>query len=178
MCNQKAELNFIEICDKLYEQKMYQIAYGILRDKGLAEDAVQEAFFKLMKREIYFSDVKSDDCKRYIITVIKNSSITIYNKKHREQEVIYLSEKKDLYELVDEEKLDANQQELRSLMEKLPPKYYSVIECLVVNELSVKETAKELSIKEANVRKRFERAKTLLKEIMKGSGYYEEYKRI
>ena len=52
MWNQKAELHFIENCYKLYEQKMYQIAYGILRDKGLAEDAVQEAFFKLMKREI------------------------------------------------------------------------------------------------------------------------------
>ena len=34
--------------------------------------------------------------------------------------------------------------------------------------------AKELSISEDNVRKRFERAKLLLKTIMKGCGGYEE----
>ncbi len=56
---------------------MYQVAYLILRDAGFAEDSVQEAFLKLMKWNIYFENPKSDDCKRYIITVIKHSSIDI-----------------------------------------------------------------------------------------------------
>ena len=59
-------------------------------------------------------------------------------------------------------------------MDKLPAKYYSVVNCMVVKELSVKETARELLISEDNVRKRFERAKLLLKTIMKGCGGYEE----
>ncbi len=67
-----------------------------------------------------------------------------------------------------------NQQQIREVMDKLPAKYYSVVNCMVVKELSVKETAKELSISEDNVRKRFERAKLLLKTIMKGCGGYEE----
>lgn len=45
---------------------------------------------------------------------------------------------------------------------------------MVVKELSVKETARELLISEDNVRKLFERAKLLLKTIMKGCGGYEE----
>lgn len=174
MQGRKAPLRFIEKCYKLYEQKMYQIAYSILRDEGMAEDAVQDAFLKLIKRKIYFHDVKSDDCKRYIITVIKHSSITIYNRKRREQEIIYLSNQDSDFKQTKEEETDDDRQKLYSLMDKLPDKYYAVVNCMVVKELSVMETAKELAITEANVRKRFERAKLLLKTIKKGSDEYEK----
>jgi RNA polymerase sigma-70 factor (ECF subfamily) len=176
MQDRKASLRFIERCYRLYEQKMYQVAYSILRDEGMAEDAVQEAFLKLMNSDTYFDDVKSDDCKRYIITVIKHSSITIYNKKKREQQVIYLSDQDDDFAQLEEGADDEDRQNLRLLMDKLPDKYYEVVDCMVVKELSVKETAKELAITEANVRKRFQRAKLLLKTIVKGSGEYEEFR--
>jgi RNA polymerase sigma-70 factor (ECF subfamily) len=155
---------------------MYQVAYSILRDEGMAEDAVQEAFLKLMKSDTCFDDVKSDDCKRYIITVIKHSSITIYNRKKREQQVIYFSDQDDAFAQLEEKADDADRQNLRLLMDKLPNKYYEVVYCMVVKELSVKETAEELAITQANVRKRFERAKLLLKTIVKGSGEYEEFR--
>ena len=76
--SQKANIRFIEKCYQLYEQKMYQVAYSILRDERMAEDAVQEAFLKLMKSKILFKDANSDDCKRYMITVIKNASIECF----------------------------------------------------------------------------------------------------
>lgn len=173
MQDYKTSVRFIERCYKLYEQKMYKVAYSILRDEGMAEDAVQEAFLKIMKSDTYFQDVKSDECKRYIITVIKHASITIYNKRKREQEVLFLSE--DENDIAQPEKqVDAKKQELDELIERLPEKYYEVVDCLVRKDLSVKETAHELSITESNVRKRFERAKALLKTFAKGSDVYEE----
>lgn len=72
MNEKRASIRFIERCYKLYEQKMYHVAYCILRDEGLAEDAVQEAFLKLMKSNVDFKDAKSDECKQYIITIIKH----------------------------------------------------------------------------------------------------------
>ncbi|MCM1179936.1 MAG: sigma-70 family RNA polymerase sigma factor [Clostridium sp.] len=172
MRDKKASIGFIEKCYKLYEQKMYQIAYSILRDSGLAEDAVQEAFIKLMKSGTSFENPKSEDCKRYIITVIKHSAINIYNKKRREREIMYFSDEeagvKDLPDVHDEEEA----QELQELISVLPSKYYAVVDCLAVKELSVKETAKTLGITEANVRKRFERAKLMLKTIVKGRESY------
>lgn len=54
---------FMEKCYRLYEQKMYQVAYRVLQDSTWAEDAVQNAFLKLMKGQVYFEDVHSDDCK-------------------------------------------------------------------------------------------------------------------
>lgn len=167
MPEQRAPMQFIEKLYALYEQKMYQIACRILHDSWLAEDAVQEAFIKLMKSNVYFEDAESSDCKRYIITVIKNSSITIYNRKKREQEVLYLTDEEVTIQqaaIAD----GAGTADIEDLISKLPAKYYAVVNCLVIKSLSVKETAAELGIKDAAVRKRFERSKKMLKAMQKG----------
>lgn len=170
MNSRKASKSFIENCYILYEQKMYQIAFMILHDEQLAEDAVSEAFLKLMKSDTCFEDVKSDDCKRYIITVIKHASITIYNKKKREREVIYFTDDDTAFDQQDDQN---EEHDIDSFVEKLPQRYKEVVECLVQKNLTVKETSKVLGITEDNVRKRFERAKHMLVKISKGSGDYE-----
>ena len=174
MQSRKASVRFIEKCYELYEKKMYHVAYSVLHDEGLAEDAVQEAFIKLMKHNAYFAEPGSDDCKRYIITVIKNSSINMYNKKKREQEIIYFPGQDADINNISCEDNEETQIDMEELVSVLPEKYYSVVNCLAVKNLSVKETASELGITEANVRKRFERAKLMLKTIVKGSNGYGE----
>ena len=193
-------VSFIEECYRLYEQKMYRAAYRILNDEGQAEDAVSEAFIRLMKKDVFFEDAESDDCKRYIIKVIKNVSINIYNKNKREQELIYLSDREDTYggkiqkadyfgvsnktdniydiidhasSLNDPASIIVNM-ELEEYISYLPDKYYDVIDCLIYKNLSVKETAKYLNISEVNVRKRFERAKAMLRNRVKGECDYEQ----
>ena len=52
MQDKKKHLRYIEKCYKLYEHKMYQVAYTILRDEQMAEDAVQEAFYKLRNKKV------------------------------------------------------------------------------------------------------------------------------
>ena len=52
------------------------------------------------------------------------------------------------------------------MISTLSPRYYEVVDCLAIKNLSVKETAKRLGISEANVRKRFERAKKKLKQAL------------
>lgn len=170
MQDRKASIKFIEACYQLYEQKMYQLAYRVLQDSGLSEDAVQDAFLKLMQRGIYFDDPKSDDCKRYLITVVKHSSIDIYHKKKKEQQIICISKDNEYGNAVTgQDSTDVNMEELVS---SLPAKYHAVAYCMAVKDLSVKETAQELGITEAAVRKRFERAKRMLKKTQeRGDGY-------
>lgn len=173
MNESQTRIAFIETCYQLYEQKMYQVAYRILHDSGCAEDAVQEAFFKLMRKKIYFEDAASDDCKRYLITVIKHASIDIYHKKRKEQEILYFPGEEDLMYHAADTQLEEDEFCLQEFISNLPPKYHSVVTCLALKHLSVKETANELGIKEATVRKRFERAKRMLKKTWKGSNAYE-----
>lgn len=174
MHDKRARIKFIEACYKLYEQRMYQVARSILRDSQMAEDAVQDAFLKLMKSDIYFADAASDDCKRYLITVIKHASITVYNKKQKEREIMYLCDKDDLAQEPASVYEDTDMDAIRELISDLPPKYSMVVKCLALENLSVKETARELGITEDAVRKRFERSKTMLKTILKGGKTYEK----
>lgn len=159
----RKQISFIETCYRLYEQKMYHVAYSILHDEGLAEDAVQEAFLKLMNHDQIFESADSDDCKRYIITIIRNASINIYNKRKRESEVIYLTDNDERAEATVEMHPNLDD-DWKALLKGLPEKYYDVVYYLVIEEFTTKETAEKLNISEANVRKRFERARQMLRK--------------
>ena len=169
MASSRKQISFIEDCYSLYEQKMYRVAYSILHDESLAEDAVQDAFLKLIKHKVHFENADSDDCKRYIITVIRNASINIYNKRKGEMRVVTFSDNlekiSDANFTVLEEDQDTGA-ECTPLMNNLPDKYYDVVDCLVIHEYSVRETAEKLDITEANVRKRYERAKKMMRRSL------------
>ncbi|MBO4579948.1 MAG: sigma-70 family RNA polymerase sigma factor [Clostridiales bacterium] len=161
------QILFIEDCYRLYEQKMYRVAYSILHDESLAEDAVQDAFLKLIRHKVHFDNADSDDCKRYIITVIRNASINIYNKRKSENKIVSFSDNLEKISDAAEPDLESIQDtgaECTPLMNKLPDKYYDVVDCLVIHEYSVSETAGKLGITEANVRKRYERAKKMMRK--------------
>jgi len=162
-------ISFIEDCYELYEQKMFRVALAVLHDETLAEDAVQEAFLQLIRHKVYFKKADSDDCKRYIITVIKNASINIYNKRKNENQIVSFSDNmENLCEeytiLSEDERFTEEGSECTPLMNTLPEKYYAVVDCLVVHDYTVAETAARLNITEANVRKRYERAKKMMRE--------------
>lgn len=170
MQNGKALVRFIEECYQLYEQKMYQAAYYILQDPGYAEDAVQEAFLKLMRGRVYFEDAGSDDCKKYLIAVIRHSAIDIYNKKKKEQKVLCFCDEDGYGQNVISLKEGEEETDLKEMISGLSPLYHEVVECLVLRDMSVKETSAQLGISEANVRKRFERAKKMLKKAREKRG--------
>ena len=55
----------------LYEKYRYllmKVAYDVLGDNYLAEDAVHEAFIKVTKNMEKIGDVNSQETKRYLIT--------------------------------------------------------------------------------------------------------------
>ena len=162
------QISFIEDCYELYEQKMFRVALSVLHDETLAEDAVQEAFLQLIKHKVYFADAGSDDCKRYIITVIRNASINIYNKRKNENQIVSFTENLEAVceseAIAPDENLAENDYE--PLMNTLPEKYYDVVYLLVVKDYSISETAQCLGITEANVRKRYERAKKMMRQSL------------
>lgn len=173
MKDKKAQIKFIEDCYRLYEQKMYLAAYCILHDSGRAEDAVQEAFLKLMKSEVYFAEAESEDCKKYIITVIRHAAIDQYNRKKKEQEIVCFSDETVYLERIAASEEKEEETDIKELISDLPVKYRVVVDCLAVKNLSVRETAGKLGISEAAVRKRFERSKKILKSVWRENKVYE-----
>ena len=163
------QISFIEDCYRLYEQKMYYVAFAILHNEEQAEDAVQDAFLKLMKHRVKFDSPRSDDCKRYIITVIRNAAINIYNRNKRDCEVTYLTDNIEIMEsqatVLPGSESESDLQ-IEQIMGCLDGKYYDVVYCLVVRDMTARQAAEELGITEASVRKRFERAKGILRKHM------------
>lgn len=138
---------------------MYFEAYKILHDEFLAEDAVHEAFLKLIRNRNKIADPASSAVRNYVYKTVKSAALDLYRrkKKHR-QNLVELDEAA--------ENLCADRQSegvSLVLLSQLPPKYASVMRCLFLDGLSIKETSAVLHISEALVRKRCERARKLLR---------------
>ncbi len=153
-----------------YENKMYGIAYSILNNVGQAEDAVQDAFIKLIPHLGDIKRVSSVETKRLVTYTIKNIAIDIYRRNRKEVELFAKG--------VDETAISGNQYEINSvktiedrqvvvqLLSNLPSKYREIIRYRCYYELSYKEISLLLNINEKVAAKRCERARKLLKEMM------------
>ena len=159
---------------ELYENKMYHVAYAILKDEWQAEDAVQDAFIKIGEHLKQIKDIESYAAKQYIIQVIRNSAIDLYRKNQKS------IEKLQSYESLENSSWFSSEYEetemVNGILQKLPKVYQDVIRLRYVEQLSVKETARELGLKETVVRKRCERGLKLLKNKIGGNIYEKIYR--
>ncbi|MDE6834190.1 MAG: sigma-70 family RNA polymerase sigma factor [Ruminococcus sp.] len=153
---------------EIYEQPMYRIAFAVLKDSGLAEDAVSDAFIRIIDRLKKIKDPHSDKTKAYIVKIIKSTSINIYRKNRKviiretaiDDSVLQIS---DVSQNTEENVIDRMEnQNRRNLFNKLDEKDRTIISLRYGNDLSWKEVAERTSMTESTVRKRFERAKKKL----------------
>lgn len=54
-----------------YRQLMYYVAYSVLQNKQMAEDAVQESFLKIIAHLDKFADIAADKTKGLIVIIVK-----------------------------------------------------------------------------------------------------------
>ena len=66
-----------------YRNLLLHKAYDILRDPHLAEDAVSDAFLRIYKNIHKISDPHSNKSIAFIVTIVKNTALTIYNKANK-----------------------------------------------------------------------------------------------
>ena len=162
---------FYDIYEK-YKYLMFSIAMDVLNDKFAAEDAVQEAFLKIIKNSNKIDDINSNRTKRLIITITKNSAIDIYRKQKKrwnteiEMDKIVDLEKSDIYTIEDNEKFLE--------IEGLPDIYKEVLILKYASEFTNTEIAELLETSEMNIRKRISRARKLLKQKLDERGRANE----
>ena len=169
MIESEEDKNKFEEIYETYIKYMYLDAYDILKDKQLAEDAVQIAFVRLTRHLHKFDETKCHKTKLYVIKVIRSVANAMYNKRKKVQTVNFEELE---YEVEQESNLEdeviANA-ELRSLIaeiKRLPPTYRDVIVYRYFDNYSDDEIAKLLNISKSNVRKRVERARKKLVESL------------
>lgn len=155
-----------ELLYETYRRLMKYIALDILNDETLAEDAVHDAFVKIIPHLQKFDDIACRKTKRYIVNVIKSVSIDMYNKIKR-RKTTYTD---NLELLADGSDVIFGNFELCEITEaigSLPDEYREALIYRYVYNYSDKELADFLKINVGAARKRVERAKLKLASLLK-----------
>lgn len=153
---------FTRIYEK-YRKLMFYVANRILQDDYLSEDAVHQAFLKIID---HLDKISENDChktKSYMVIIVRNCAINLYNQR-KNHPTVSLDENPGLAEdrPFEIEELDL----LTKAVAKLPEIYRDILTLKYVHDLSNGEIAETLNLSEPTVRKRIERAKSRICEII------------
>ncbi|KAB7667154.1 RNA polymerase sigma factor [Bacillus sp. B1-b2] len=168
---------------ELYEQKIYFVAYSIVRNVQQAEDIVQEVFITLYNNLEKLRSLDTYEHKRYILRIAKNKAIDSYRKNKR-QGMLVEEYQRESMETADEKMNEWEHQimaenQIDSLLTVLSESCRQVFKYKVFYNLSYQEISKIMGLTEVNIRKQFERARKRLHKRIGGiqSEGFTEFKR-
>jgi RNA polymerase sigma-70 factor (ECF subfamily) len=152
-----------------YAGTLYRVAYSVLRNSADAEDAVQEAFVRVLRHRETLAEVR--DQRVWLIRIVWN---VVLDRKRRMKtrpetdDVAELARVLPAGGLTAEERAAAAQHHARVLacVEQLPAKERQVLMLSAFEELTSVEIASVLGITESSVRSRLFRARNLMAGLL------------
>lgn len=166
LINSDEEISKFEKIYIKYKQIMFYVANKILRDEFLAEDAVHIAFLKIIDNLSKVNSINCPKTKSFIVIIVERVAIDLYRKR-KKQNIIFIEDSPYIYEpsYIDVPYSDSNS-DICLAINKLPDNYRHVILLKYSHGFNDIEISKILDISQANVRKRIQRAKQKLKEML------------
>ncbi len=155
-----------------YAGTLYRVAYSVLRNSADAEDAVQEAFVRVLRHRDTLHEVR--DQRVWLIRIVWN---VVLDRKRRMKtrpetdDVAELARVLPAEGLTADERVAAAQHHARVLacVEQLPAKERQVLMLSAFEELTSVEIAEVLAITESSVRSRLFRARNLMADLLNHS---------
>ena len=177
------ESDKLAILYKKYRDRMRMQAYPILKDDALAEDAVHQSFLKIMQ---YLDRIDMEDDGKtisFLNIVCRNVAKDMYQKLKPEsaasdyievtelvgEDVSYFTNE-PFEKLVQKESLNT----LRKTVKLLPLIYQDVLELELFHHYSLKEIAKLLNLRYDTVKKRSERGRKMLGDLLRKEEAFHE----
>jgi RNA polymerase sigma-70 factor (ECF subfamily) len=159
----------VEALVMAYSGAMFRVANSVLRNATEAEDAVQEAFLRVLKKREQLAEIR--DARVWLVRIVWN---IVLDRKRRmktrpESEDIGDFERILTAKGVSAEELAVSAQRHAAIlrwMEELPAKEREVMLLSALEELNSVEIAQVLGTTESAVRSRLFRARALLAEKM------------
>lgn len=149
---------------KRNNQRLYLIALSFTKSHCDAEDILQNVFLKLWK---YNSDFESDEhIDKWLTKVCVNESKNYLKLSFRKN--TFLDEAKDIYTF----DMPKNYDVFNAVM-SLSKKDRALVHLFYYEDMSVKDIANLLKIKESTVKTRLHRARLKLKNILGDEWIYE-----
>jgi len=143
-----------------YAKELLYIAYGYTRNKEDSIDIMQNAYVALLKSNKKFES--NEHIKYFLIRVTINESINLVNS-YSHKKVI---KNNDFVINIPEPNKEELQYDLSEIVNTLPEKYKTIIILYYYDDMKVKDISNVLNLSEPAVKKRLERARNLIKEII------------
>ena len=152
-----------------YAGTLYRVAFSVLRNPADAEDAVQEAFLRVLRHSDMLAEVR--DQRVWLIRIVWN---VVLDRKRRAKTRPETDDVAELARVLPCKGLSAEQiasaaqhhAHVLACLEQLPAKERAVLMLSAFEELSSVEIAAVLNITESSVRSRLFRARNLMAGLL------------
>jgi RNA polymerase sigma-70 factor, ECF subfamily len=152
-----------------YANTLYRVAFSVLRNQQDAEDAVQEAFLRVLRHRQTLGEIR--DHRVWLVRIVWN---IVLDRKRRAKTRPETDDIADLARVLPATGLSAEQRasalqhhaNVLGCVEKLPAREREVILLSAFEELSSVEIAAVLGVTESSVRSRLFRARNVLAELL------------
>jgi len=152
-----------------YSGTLYRVAYSVLRNAADAEDAVQEAFMRVLRHRDTLHEVR--DQRVWLIRIVWN---VVLDRKRRAKTRPETDDVAELARVLPAGGLDAGERvaaaqhhaHVLACVEKLPAKERQVLMLSAFEELTSVEIAEVLGVTESSVRSRLFRARNLMAGLL------------
>jgi len=152
-----------------YASSLYRVAYSVLRNPADAEDAVQEAFLRVLRHRASLGEVH--DHRVWLIRIVWN---IVLDRKRRAKTRPETDDVSELARVLPSTGLSAEEvaaaaqyhAHVLACVERLPSKEREVLMLSAFEELSGVEIAEVLGITESSVRSRLFRARNLMAGLL------------
>lgn len=145
-----------------YRVLMKRIAYKILGDDALAEDAVHNAFLRIISNLEKFYDKSCQETEGLIVIIIRSASIDMYRKRRRELENSDISDISDIQVPANTDFSVVEAKDILKSVEALPENYRNALLLKVEYAFTDREIGAMLGISTSAASKRLERARKLM----------------
>ena len=156
------ENTYKQIMIEKYFDTVYRLALSQTQERHRADDVLQEVFLRYIRSDKLFES--EEHIKAWLIRVTINCSKSSFTTAWSRR-TVPLSE--DItFEMPEQE-------ELYLTVAKLPKKYRAVIHLFYYEDLSVKDIAKCLKLKESTFKSQLHRAREMLRQMLEGRSEIE-----
>ena len=151
---------------KIYEDEggmLHHVALQVVENETDAEDLVQDLFLKLVRNPKIIKERSRKALQAYLFVMIRNAAIDMLRRQGRElplkdEHLEILLDQAAASENVENDE-DPMIEQVIEAYQMLPEKYRTVCSLKYTQGMENRQIAKELSLTEATVRKRLERAR-------------------